>query len=68
MAGELRLPLVRLVDGTGGGGSVTTLDSPDARTYVPEVPGMERVGCPFADFAADGAPGDRQPYATGGEA
>jgi propionyl-CoA carboxylase beta chain len=41
MACELRLPLVRLVDGTGGGGSVKQLDHPDARTYVPLVPGMQ---------------------------
>lgn len=41
MALELRLPMVRLIDGTGGGGSVKTLDAPDARTYVPAVPGWE---------------------------
>jgi acetyl-CoA carboxylase carboxyltransferase component len=40
MAHELRLPLVRLVDGTGGGGSVKQLDQPDGRTYVPAVPGF----------------------------
>jgi acetyl-CoA carboxylase carboxyltransferase component len=34
MANELRLPIVRLVDGTGGGGSVRTMES-DGRTYVP---------------------------------
>lgn len=43
MAGELRLPLVRLIDGTGGGGSVKTLDSPLGRTYVPFNPGWEYV-------------------------
>lgn len=42
MAGELRLPLIRLVDGTGGGGSVRSLDS-DARTYVPANPGWDHV-------------------------
>lgn len=39
-ARELRLPLVRLVDGTGGGGSVkqqTTMK----RSYVPEIPNWE---------------------------
>jgi acetyl-CoA carboxylase carboxyltransferase component len=41
MANELRLPLVRLVDGTGGGGSVKMLDTPDGRTYVPAVPGFQ---------------------------
>ena len=34
MANELRLPLVRLVDGTGGGGSVKTIEM-TGRTYVP---------------------------------
>jgi acetyl-CoA carboxylase carboxyltransferase component len=43
MAAELRLPLVRLIDGTGGGGSVKTLDSPLGRTYVPFNPGWEHV-------------------------
>jgi acetyl-CoA carboxylase carboxyltransferase component len=34
MALELRMPIVRLVDGTGGGGSVKTLEM-IGRTYVP---------------------------------
>lgn len=34
MAHELQLPLVRLVDGTGGGGSVKFLDE-EGRTYIP---------------------------------
>lgn len=42
MAHDLRLPLVRLVDGTGGGGSVKTLESMGF-TYVPFVPGWELV-------------------------
>lgn len=42
MAGDLQLPLVRLVDGTGGGGSVKSLDR-DRRTYVPFNPGWELV-------------------------
>lgn len=42
MANELRLPLVRLVDGTGGGGSVKSLDTL-GRTYVPYNPGWEWV-------------------------
>ena len=41
MANELAIPLVRLVDGTGGGGSVKTLDDPNARTYIPAVPGFQ---------------------------
>jgi acetyl-CoA carboxylase carboxyltransferase component len=42
MANELRLPIVRLVDGTGGGGSVKSLEA-DRRTYVPANPGWEWV-------------------------
>src|ERR1700693_6130620 len=38
MAGDLRIPIVRLVDGTGGGGSVKSLGSM-GRTYVPFNPG-----------------------------
>lgn len=34
LANELKVPLVRLVDGTGGGGSVKSLDDM-GRTYVP---------------------------------
>src|SRR5215218_2363284 len=40
MAHDLRLPLARLVDGTGGGGSVKSLEQMGF-TYVPFVPGME---------------------------
>jgi acetyl-CoA carboxylase carboxyltransferase component len=40
MAGEYRMPLVRLIEGTGGGGSVKTLETM-GHTYVPEVPGFE---------------------------
>jgi acetyl-CoA carboxylase carboxyltransferase component len=42
MANELRLPLVRLVDGTGGGGSVKSLEDMGL-TYVPRNPGWEWV-------------------------
>jgi acetyl-CoA carboxylase carboxyltransferase component len=41
-AHDLRLPLVRLVDGTGGGGSVKTLEQ-WGFTYVPPLPGFELV-------------------------
>jgi acetyl-CoA carboxylase carboxyltransferase component len=42
MAYDQRIPIVRLLDGTGGGGSVKTLvDS--GRTYVPAMPGWETV-------------------------
>ena len=40
MASELRLPLVRLVDGTGGGGSVKSLETMGF-TYVPFIPGWD---------------------------
>jgi acetyl-CoA carboxylase carboxyltransferase component len=38
MAHDLRVPLVRLVDGTGGGGSVKSLETMGF-TYVPPLPG-----------------------------
>ncbi len=40
MAGEYRMPLVRMIEGTGGGGSVKTLEK-SGYTYIPEVPGWE---------------------------
>jgi acetyl-CoA carboxylase carboxyltransferase component len=40
LAHDLRLPLARLVDGTGGGGSVKSLEQMGF-TYVPFLPGME---------------------------
>lgn len=42
MANELRLPIVRLVDGTGGGGSVKSLEI-DRRTYVSQLIGWQFV-------------------------
>jgi acetyl-CoA carboxylase carboxyltransferase component len=42
MAGELRVPMIRLVDGTGGGGSVKSLED-FGRTYVPFNPGWDCV-------------------------
>ncbi|MBM3556769.1 MAG: methylmalonyl-CoA carboxyltransferase, partial [Alphaproteobacteria bacterium] len=42
MANELRLPMVRLIDGTGGGGSVKSYESM-GRTYVPANPGWDWV-------------------------
>ena len=42
MAGESGVPLVRLIDGTGGGGSVKTLEE-QGRTYVPYNPGWDHV-------------------------
>ena len=42
MANELRIPLVRLVDGTGGGGSVKTIETM-GYTYVPANPAWDWV-------------------------
>ncbi|GIU87169.1 MAG: hypothetical protein KatS3mg009_1684 [Acidimicrobiia bacterium] len=42
MARELRIPIVRLVDGSGGGGSVRSLET-DRRSFVPFNPGWEHV-------------------------
>ena len=42
MSNELRLPMVRLVDGTGGGGSVKTIEMA-GRTYIPAVRGWDVV-------------------------
>ncbi len=41
-ANEYRIPLIRLIEGTGGGGSVKSLDI-DARTYIPGNPGWNWV-------------------------
>jgi acetyl-CoA carboxylase carboxyltransferase component len=40
LANELKVPLVRLVDGTGGGGSVKSLETM-GHTYVPFIPGWD---------------------------
>ena len=42
MAHDLRLPIVRLVDGSGGGGSVKSLET-ERRSFVPFNPGWEHV-------------------------
>lgn len=42
MASEYRMPLVRLIDGTGGGGSIKMFEK-DPRTYIPETPGWNFV-------------------------
>jgi acetyl-CoA carboxylase carboxyltransferase component len=42
MANELRIPLVRLIDGTGGGGSVKTIET-QGYTYVPANPAWDWV-------------------------
>jgi acetyl-CoA carboxylase carboxyltransferase component len=42
LAHDLRVPLVRLVDGTGGGGSVKSLEQMGF-SYVPQLPGFDLV-------------------------
>ena len=42
MAHQLKLPMIRMIDGTGGGGSVKTLEQIGA-TYIPAVPGWGDV-------------------------
>lgn len=42
LANSLQLPIVRLIEGTGGGGSVRTLEV-DGYTYVPANPGWDYV-------------------------
>lgn len=42
MAHEMRLPLIRMIDGTGGGGSVKMIEDMGF-TYVPYVPGWDHV-------------------------
>ena len=42
MAGELKVPLIRLLDGTGGGGTVESLLDM-GHTYVPYNPGWDEV-------------------------
>ncbi len=39
---EYRMPLVQLIDGTGGGGSIKMFEK-DPRTYIPETPGWEYI-------------------------
>src|SRR5262249_43280077 len=54
MARELKLPMVRLVDGTGGGGSVKTLDQMK-RTYVPANPAWYVVVALLSEVPVIGA-------------
>ena len=42
MSRELQVPIIRLVDGTGGGGSVRTYET-IGRTYVPANPGWDTI-------------------------
>ena len=61
LAHDLRIPLVRLVDGTGGGGSVKTLEDMGF-SYVPPLPGFEVV----VREPGDRAGGRRRARAGGG--
>src|SRR5438477_562673 len=51
MARELHLPMVRLVDGSGGGGSVKSLET-ERRSFVPFNPGWEHVVANLATVPA----------------
>ena len=42
MAQEYNMPLIQMIDGTGGGGSVKMLEK-DPRTYIPETPGWGEI-------------------------
>lgn len=43
LARDYRLPHVKMIEGTGGGGSVRTLETM-GHTYIPEVPGWDLMG------------------------
>jgi acetyl-CoA carboxylase carboxyltransferase component len=49
MARELRLPLIRLVEGTGGGGSVKTYETA-GRTYVPGNPAWDLIAASLSEI------------------
>jgi acetyl-CoA carboxylase carboxyltransferase component len=49
MAHEYQVPIVRLVDGTGGGGSVRTLKN-TGRTYIPGNPAWEHLTNALAEI------------------
>jgi acetyl-CoA carboxylase carboxyltransferase component len=54
LARELRLPIVRLVDGTGGGGSVKMLETMQ-RSYVPANPAWDIVVAMMSEVPVIGA-------------
>ncbi len=54
LARELRLPIIRLVDGTGGGGSVKSLETM-GRTYVPANPSWDIVVALMSEVPVIGA-------------
>lgn len=54
LARGLRIPMVRLVDGTGGGGSVKTIEQ-IGRTYVPANPAWDTITAMMGDVPVIGA-------------
>ncbi len=42
LAAEYRMPLIRMIEGTGGGGSVKSLEAM-GHTYIPEIPGWDEM-------------------------
>ena len=54
MAREWRMPMIRLVDGTGGGGSVRMLDQMK-RTYLPGMPGWDESTAAMSEIPIVGA-------------
>ncbi len=54
LARGLRIPMVRLVDGTGGGGSVKTIEQ-IGRTYVPANPAWDTITAMLGEVPVIGA-------------
>jgi acetyl-CoA carboxylase carboxyltransferase component len=54
LARGLRIPMVRLVDGTGGGGSVKTIEQ-IGRTYVPANPAWDTITAMMGEVPVVGA-------------
>lgn len=54
LARGLRIPMVRLVDGTGGGGSVKTIEQ-IGRTYVPANPAWDHITAMLGEVPVIGA-------------
>ena len=54
LARGLRIPMVRLVDGTGGGGSVKTIEQ-IGRTYVPANPAWDQITAMLGEVPVIGA-------------
>src|SRR5579871_6647171 len=54
LARGLRMPMVRLVDGTGGGGSVKTIEQ-IGRTYVPANPAWDTITAMMGEVPVVGA-------------